>query len=91
MTYWRAIDAAVLRLINQGTEVLDQAKRLFAERVTALGEEGIEYWQAVKDHYEQLTREAAIERLIAAEKVPQKITTIRAALERLKRITNDDD
>lgn len=79
-TYWHAIDALVCQLTGQSTEVLKQYKRQEIEKTKEVGQEGINYWTSKIEEFKQLTREEAIKLLIKAQKIEQKIETIRKAI-----------
>jgi hypothetical protein len=78
--YWEAIDDAIVALTGVSYKELKEYKTLEVELTKKLGEEGIEYWQSVIEKYKSLSKEEAIKRLIRAEKIDEKIKTIRKAI-----------
>jgi type II restriction enzyme len=79
--YWLAIDAIVLQLTQQSIGTLHSYKQQDALRALALADEGTTYWQNRIAEYQQLSREVAIQRLIQAEKLDQKIDSIQQTVE----------
>jgi len=85
--YWEAIDDIIVSLTGTSFKELREYKALEIENTKLLGEEGIAYWQNIIADYQGLNREEAIQRLIRAEKIEEKIRTIRAAM--TKRLPNE--
>lgn len=74
--YWESIDDTVIVLTNQSYERLRAYKQHASDHVGRLGSEGIDYWRSVIDGYHALSKKEAVAKLIAAEKIDQKIETI---------------
>ena len=51
-----------------------------------VGREGILHWQSVMQNYNQLSKNEAIQRLIQAEKIEQKIEVIRKSIDKVSRL-----
>ncbi len=83
--YWDTLDRLVVMLTGQDMDTLRDYKRQEIERTTAIGHEGIAYWQTVIDEYQQLTQQQAVSRLIRAEKIEQKIHVIQSAIAKVQR------
>lgn len=84
--YWLAIDRAVVKAVASDELTLRNYKQSELQRIKDIGNEGIEYWEQIKQGYQQLTRDEAIAKLIRAEKIDAKIAVIRRAIERNPRI-----
>jgi len=82
LLYWEHIDQAILTITQKAGEVLRVYKQLEIEAMRHIGSEGIQYWQTVKQSYQQLTRDEAIQQLIKAEKVDEKIAFIEKLITR---------
>lgn len=82
--YWTLIDDSLLNITSMDVHILVEAKRVFANHLIVLGAEGVDYWNAVIERYQQFTKEEAIKRLVATEKIPQKIATINQMLNRAR-------
>lgn len=54
-----------------------------------VGQEGIAYWESVKRDYGQLSKEAAISKLIKAERIDQKINVIAKSIEKASHILDE--
>lgn len=78
--YWEAIDDNVVSITNSSYEYLRRYKRNAMESIMRVGEEGIQYWESVKQDYQLLSKEEAILRLIKAEKIDQKIEVIQKSI-----------
>lgn len=78
--YWSAIEAMLLTITGKAETVLDNYKSNSLQIIQELGDEGLTYWHGVIKTYHQLSQEEAINRLIQAEKIDQKITTIQAIM-----------
>jgi type II restriction enzyme len=82
-TYWHAVDSLVCAITKQPTEVLKKYKRQEIEKTKKVGQEGIDYWKSKIAAFSKLSREQAIKLLIKAQKIEQKIETIRKAIEKV--------
>lgn len=83
VTYWQAVDALVCEITKQPIEILKQYKQQEIEKTKDVGQEGINYWTAKIKEFSSLTREQAVKLLIKAQKIEQKIKTIKEAIERV--------
>jgi len=86
--YWESIDDAIVAITGAGYEELRRYKQLGVRAIDEIASECIAYWEAVKRDYNQLSKEEAIARLIRAEKIEQKINTIRKQALRVRRVQN---
>lgn len=84
LTYWYAVDDLVCRITNQPLEVLKQYKQQEVDKTREVGQEGINYWNSKIKEFNKLSREQAIRLLIKAQRIEQKIETIKKAIERVK-------
>lgn len=82
--YWTLIDDELLNITSVDINLLIDAKRVFANHLVELGSEGVDYWNTVIARYHQLTKDEAIKRLVATEKIPQKIATINQMLNKIR-------
>ena len=83
ITYWHAIDSLVCEITKQPIDVLKQYKQQEIKKTKEVGQEGINYWTSKINEFKKLNREQAIKLLIRAEKIEQKIETIKKAIERV--------
>jgi len=83
--YWEAIDDAVVLITETNYQSLQNYKRLEIKAINQVGQEGILYWQSVMQGYYQLSKDEAIQRLIKAEKIEQKIEVIRKSIDKVSR------
>ena len=67
----------------QSIEVLKKYKQQEIEKTKEVGEEGIHYWMKKIEEFKKLSREQAIKLLIKAQKIEQKIETIRKAINKI--------
>ena len=79
--YWEAIDRTTHEIAGESEETLNIYKQTTINKIKQLGEEGIGYWETRITTYKALSQEEAIARLIKAEKVEAKISTIKKAIE----------
>lgn len=89
--YWSMIDNSLLDVTGQSKTTLNVIKQNFAAELVKLGQEGITYWRTIMDTYWRMSREQAISRLIDAEKIPQKVSTIHTLLRRIAMLYEDLD
>jgi len=82
-TYWHAIDALVCKITKLPIAVLKQYKQQEIEKTKEVGQEGINYWTSKIEEFKKLSRKQAIKLLIKAEKIEQKIETIKKAIEKI--------
>lgn len=82
-TYWHAIDSVICEITKQPIEVLKEYKEQEIAKTKEVGEEGINYWKTKIAEFGKLTREQAVKLLIKAQKIEQKIETIRKAIEKV--------
>lgn len=81
-TYWHAIDTIVAKITKQPVEKVREYKQREIEVTKKVGQEGISYWESRIKAFKKLTREQAVKLLIKAQKIEQKIETIRKAIEK---------
>jgi type II restriction enzyme len=81
-TYWHAIDTIIAKITNQSVEKVRQYKQREIEVTKSVGQEGINYWESRIKEFKKLTREQAVKLLIKAQKIEQKIETIKKAIEK---------
>ena len=81
-TYWHAIDIIIAKITGQSVEKVRQYKQKEIEVTKSVGQEGISYWESRIREFNKLTREQAVRLLIKAQKVEQKIETIKKAIEK---------
>ena len=79
--YWEAIDETTRQIAGESGEALSSYKQQTIDKIKQLGEEGIGYWETRIATYKKLSQEEAVARLIKAEKVEAKISTIQKAIE----------
>lgn len=81
-TYWHAVDAVVCTITGQSKDVLQKYKQQEIEKTKEVGQEGINYWTSKIEEFSKLTREQAVKLLIKAQKIEQKIETIKKAIKK---------
>ena len=81
-TYWHAVDTIVAKLTKQPVEIMRQYKQREIEVTKKVGQEGINYWETKIKEFNKLTRAQAVKLLIKAQKIEQKIETIKKAIEK---------
>ena len=84
LTYWHAVDEVICKITNQPLEVLKKYKQQEVDKTREVGQEGINYWNSKIKEFNKLSREQAIRLLIKAQRIEQKIETIKKAIERVK-------
>lgn len=82
-TYWHAVDFIVCKITCQKETALEAYKSQEVEKTKEVGQEGINYWRGRIRKLEGLTREQAVKLLIKAQKIEQKIETIKRAIEKV--------
>jgi len=82
-TYWHAIDNIVCEITKQSIDFLKQYKQQEIYKTKEIGQEGIKYWTSKIEEFEKLSREQAIKILIKAQKIEQKIETIKKAINKV--------
>lgn len=82
-TYWHAIDSLVCAITKQPIETLKKYKQQEIEKTKEVGWEGIDYWKSKIAEFSKLNRKQAIKLLIKAQKIEQKIETIKKAIEKV--------
>jgi len=80
--YWETIDNIVCDITDTILQDLKEYKKEEISKTKELGEEGINYWQSKINDFKKLSREEAIKMLINAQKIEQKIETIKKAISR---------
>ena len=78
--YWHAIEQRVLDLTGQSTTILATYKQAEVDRNRAIGEAEIHYLEQVIQGYQHLSQQEAVQRLIKAEKLDNRLATIRRAV-----------
>ncbi len=78
--YWQEINGNVCNVADVDISVLDKYKQKEIEITQILGLEGIDYWQETIENYKKLSKEEAIKKLIKAEKIENKIVTIKKTI-----------
>lgn len=78
--YWAAIDDMIASLCGTNLGELETMKQLETAKLRELGQEGITYWERKISEYHGLTQKEAVTRLIKAEKIENKIRTIKKAI-----------
>lgn len=78
--YWNAVDEAVLAIAHRSVGALASLKALERRKLEELGAEGIAFWEGRIRDYQSLTKEQAVTKLVQAEKIHEKIRTIRKAV-----------
>lgn len=79
-TYWHAVDSLVCTITKQSIEILKKYKQQEIEKTKEVGQEGIDYWNSKIAEFGKLSREQAIKLLNKAQKIEQKIETIKKAI-----------
>ena len=82
-TYWNHVDKTICQVLNKDISKLAAYKQQEVQKTRLIGEEGIAYWNAKIVDYQKLTQKEAVKRLIKAEKIETKISTIRRAIQGL--------
>src|SRR3989339_1113746 len=82
-TYWHAIDTLICEITKQPLGILKKYKEQEIGKTKEVGQEGINYWTSKIEEFKKLNREQAIKLLIKAQKIEQKIETIKKAIERV--------
>lgn len=78
--YWKKMDELIAGVMNKTIAELEIFKDDTITKTKELGEEGITYWENKIEEYKRLPKEKAIELLIKAHKIEQKIKQIRKAV-----------
>ena len=78
--YWEAVEQTILAITGKDAALLLNYKTQEIEQTHRIGQESITYWQTVLSQYRTLSREEAIEKLIAQAGIDAKIRTIRRAI-----------
>lgn len=78
--YWNEIDTIVVTLARTDHARLNAYKQIDLDITRKIGEEGIAYWNSIIEGYRKLSQKEAVERLVKAEKLEEKIKTIRAII-----------
>ncbi|MDD5146042.1 MAG: HindIII family type II restriction endonuclease [Candidatus Pacebacteria bacterium] len=86
ITYWHAVDTLVCEITGQSSECLEHYKQQEVNKTKEVGQEGINYWNAKIKEFNSLTKEQAVKLLIKAQKIEQKIKTIKDAIEKVSAI-----
>lgn len=84
LIYWHTVDELTCKITNQPLEALKKYKQLEVDKTKEVGQEGINYWNSKIKEFNRLNREQAIRLLIKAQRIEQKIETIKKAIERVK-------
>lgn len=84
LTYWHVVDEVICKITNQPLEVLTKYKQQEVDVTRKVGQEGINYWNSKIEEFNKLSREQAINLLIKAQRIEQKIETIKKAIERVR-------
>ncbi len=88
LLYWQKINAIILTITNKTDADLQVAVQAEHQRIIIVGQSSLDYWQSVINQYQSLPREEAIQRLIKAEKIEQKISSIQKTM---RMIQADDE
>ncbi len=86
--YWEAVDDSVVAITNSSYQELRSFKQQAVDAAELVGSEGIAYWESVKRNYRHLSKEAAISRLIRAERIDQKIDHIARSISKVSQRLN---
>lgn len=78
--YWQKINAIILHITGKAETDLQAAFWEDRRRAIFVGEESMDYWHSIVAHHQSLSREEAIQRLIKAEKIEQKIASIQKTI-----------
>ena len=84
--YWEAVDDSVVAVTDSSYRELRSYKQQAIDAAREVGREGISYWESVKQDYRLLSKEAAISKLIKAEKIDQKIDSIAKSISTVSKI-----
>lgn len=87
--YWQAVDRTVCKAVGVNEDTIHKYKQLEIENTRRFGQEGIEYWNSIIVQYKNLSKEEAVAKLIKAEKIEEKIKTIKKAISRNTRPYNE--
>lgn len=79
-SYWQSLESSILQLNHASAEQLEEIKKLEVERTRKIGIECIDYWESVIRGYQSLSQQEAVRKLIEAEKIEEKIRTIKRAI-----------
>lgn len=74
--YWTELDRTICALVGRDLEQLKEYKRGEATKTQEIGAEGIAYWRNKIAEYQVLSKKEAVQQLIKAEKIEEKIRTI---------------
>lgn len=80
--YWEKMDLLVSECVDKKVTDLQIAKDYAISKTKELGKEGITYWKNKILEYKNLPKDKAIELLIKAYKIEQKIETIEKTIKR---------
>jgi len=78
--YWAGIDKIVCDITDKNNTEIAHYKKMAVERLQVLGKEGIQYWKKKIREYQKLPKEKAIQLLIKAHKINNKILQIKKAI-----------
>jgi len=81
--YWHSVDNLISKITGRTIDFLNKYKQLEIQVTKEVGQEGISYWESKIAEFKKLNREEAIQLLIKAEKIEQKIETIKRSIERI--------
>jgi len=84
--YWEAVDDSVVAITDSSFRELRNYKQQTIDAAREVGREGISYWESVKRDYRLLSKEAAISKLIRAEKIDRKIDFIAKSIAKVSRV-----
>lgn len=88
LTYWHTVDRLICKITGQSLKQLKKYKQQEVYKTKEVGQEGINYWTSKIKEFKKLSREQAIKLLIKAQKIEQKIETIKKAIERVNIISS---
>lgn len=76
ITYWKAIDKMLCKILNKSLKELEVVKKLELDLLKEAAKEEVAYIEGKIETIKSFSHEEAIERLIKAEKLDQKINQI---------------
>lgn len=75
--YWQSIEQVLLDICQKEAADWLAYRQIEIEQTRLIAQEGVDYWQSVIEQYQSLSREEAIQTLIKAQKIEDKIRTIK--------------
>lgn len=86
--YWTTMDSLIVELTRQSLNQLNRYKNQERDVVRDIGTQAVQYWQDIITQYYTLSQPEAVNRLIRAEKLDQKINTIQLIMKKIEELND---